>query len=382
MNRKLNTKVGILGGGQLGKMIGIAASPWHLPISFMDPAPHPPVEGYVPNLIKGSLDDWNDILNFGLLNEVVSIEIEHIRIDALYELEKKGIEVYPQPKALEMIQDKGLQKEFYSLHGFPSSPFQLINNKNELLEKIKSGALNFPFVQKLRKGGYDGKGVLIVQSSADIENLFDAPSVIEQLISIKKEIAIIGARNKDGDFKAFPAVEMEFNQEANLVEFLSCPANITSTLSQQATSIVEALMKKSNIVGLLAVEFFLTHEDNLLINEIAPRPHNSGHHTIESCITSQFEQHLRSILNLPLGNTEILSPSIMLNLLGEEGYQGTPIYDGIEKVLELEGVHIHIYGKSLTHPYRKMGHVTITAPTLQQAREKAQKVKTLLKVVA
>ena len=382
MNRKLNTKVGILGGGQLGKMLGIAASPWHLPISFMDPAPHPPVKGYVPNLIQGSLDDKNDILNFGLSNDVVSIEIEHIHIDALYELEKRGIEVYPQPEVLEMIQDKGLQKEFYALHNFPTSPFQLITNKNELLGKLNAGTLNFPFVQKLRKGGYDGKGVLIVQSSSGIKKLFDAPSVIEHLVPIKKEIAIIGARNKNGDFKAFPPVEMEFNPQANLVEFLSCPANMTTNQSQQATSIVEALMKKSNIVGLLAVEFFLTDEDKLLINEIAPRPHNSGHHTIESCTTSQFEQHLRSILNLPLGNTETLSPSIMLNLLGEEGYYGTPIFDGIDKVLALEGVHVHIYGKTSTQPFRKMGHVTITAPTLQQARDQAQKVKTLLKVIA
>jgi 5-(carboxyamino)imidazole ribonucleotide synthase len=313
---------------------------------------------------------------------VVSIEIEHVNIDALYELEKRGVEVYPQPKVLEMIQDKGLQKEFYRQNGFPTSSFQLVNDKSELLSKIKSGAITIPFVQKLRKGGYDGKGVLIVQSITDLENLFDAPSVIEDLVPIQKEIAVIGARNKAGIFRAFPPVEMEFNPSANLVEFLSCPASISKTLSHQATSIVEALMQTSNLVGLLAVEFFMTQSGTLLINEIAPRPHNSGHHTIESCSTSQFEQHLRSILNLPLGNTELLSPSIMLNLLGAEGYQGSPIYEGIEKVLEIDGVHVHLYGKSMTKPFRKMGHVTITAPTLDQARDRARMVKALLKVVA
>lgn len=382
MNSKLNKKVGILGGGQLGKMLGIAASPWHLPLSFLEPSPHPPVQGYVPKLIQGSLNNLEDVLKFGLQNEVVSIEIEHVNIDALYELEKRGVEVYPQPKVLEMIQDKGLQKEFYRQNGFPTSSFQLANDKSELLSKIKSGAITIPFVQKLRKGGYDGKGVLIVQSITDLENLFDAPSVIEDLVPIQKEIAVIGARNKAGIFRAFPPVEMEFNPSANLVEFLSCPASISKTLSHQATSIVEALMQTSNLVGLLAVEFFMTQSGTLLINEIAPRPHNSGHHTIESCSTSQFEQHLRSILNLPLGNTELLSPSIMLNLLGAEGYQGSPIYEGIEKVLEIDGVHVHLYGKSMTKPFRKMGHVTITAPTLDQARDKARMVKALLKVVA
>ncbi len=382
MNSKLNTKVGILGGGQLGKMIGIAAAPWHLPISFLEPSLQPPVHGFVPNLIKGSLNDWDDVLRFGLKNEVISIEIEHVNVDALLELEKRGVEIYPQPKVLQMIQDKGLQKEFYQLNGFPTSSFELVLNKSELLQKIKSGTIQLPFVQKLRKGGYDGKGVLVVQSTADFENLFDAPSVIENLVPIEKEIAVIGARNRDGAFRAFPPVEMEFNPAANLVEFLSCPANISADLVEEATSLVEALMTTSHLIGLLAVEFFLTKNVTLLINEIAPRPHNSGHHTIESCSTSQFEQHLRSILNLPLGDTGLLSPSIMMNLLGAEGYQGPPVYMGIEKALSIEGVHVHLYGKTTTKPFRKMGHVTITAPTLDQAREKAKMVKDLLKVVA
>lgn len=382
MKDKLNTKVGILGGGQLGKMLGIAASSWHLPISFLEPASHPPVEGYVPELIHGSLDSKEDILNFGLQKEVISIEIEHVQVAALYELEKKGVEVYPQPQILEIIQDKGLQKKFYQDNGFPTSSFILVKDKNELLEKINTKEIKIPFVQKLRKGGYDGKGVFIVHSIADFKNLFDAPSVIEDLVPIGKEIAIIGARNKEGEFRAFPPVEMEFNPSANLVEFLSCPASISKSVSDQATLIVKELMRKSKLVGILAVEFFLTSEGILLINEIAPRPHNSGHHTIESCVTSQFEQHLRSILNLPLGNTELLNPSIMMNILGAEGYQGSPIYQGIEKVLQIEGVHVHLYGKSMTKPYRKMGHITITASTLDEARAKANQVKNLLKVVA
>lgn len=382
MNSKLNTKVGILGGGQLGKMIGIAAAPWHLPISFLEPSPHPPVQGFVQNLIKGSLNDRDDVLKFGLQNEVISIEIEHVDVGALLELEKRGVAIYPQPKVLQMIQDKGLQKEFYQLNRFPTSSFELVHNKSELLQKIKAGTIQLPFVQKLRKGGYDGKGVLVVQSTSDFENLFDAPAVIEDLVPIDKEIAVIGARNKDGAFRAFPPVEMEFNPAANLVEFLSCPANISSDLIEEATSIVESLMTTSHLIGLLAVEFFLTKNGTLLINEIAPRPHNSGHHTIESCSTSQFEQHLRSILNLPLGDTGLLSPSIMMNLLGAEGYQGFPVYKGIEKALSIEGVHVHLYGKNMTKPFRKMGHVTITAPTLDQAREKAKMVKKILKVVA
>jgi 5-(carboxyamino)imidazole ribonucleotide synthase len=286
-----------------------------------------------------------------------------------------GIKIYPQPRVLRIIKDKGIQKQFYLDNAIPTAPFQLFKDS----DAVANENLSYPLIQKMRTGGYDGKGVQVLKNASES---FNAPNLCESLIDFEKELSIIVARNQNGAIECFPSVECEFNPEVNLVEYLFSPANISAETAKEAMKIAEDVIKKLDMVGLLAVEFFLTKNGDLLVNEIAPRPHNSGHHTIECCNTSQYAQHLRSILNLPLGDTTLLFPGAMINLLGEKGYNGPVIYDGLDKILELPGVHPHIYGKSETKPFRKMGHVTITGKTLQEVRKTADQVKEKIKVLA
>lgn len=370
-----NIVIGVLGGGQLGRMLLQKAADYNLSIHVLDPDESAPCRYMCKTFEHGDFGDYQAVMAFGNDCDIITIEIEHVNIEALYELEKLGKKVYPQPQILEMVQDKGLQKEFYQKNNLPTAPFYLV----EKPEQIKH---EFPFVQKLRKGGYDGKGVLVVNDAADMSRIFEAPSVIEDKVAIAAEIAVITARNNSGEIKSYPVVEMQFNTEANLVELLFSPAKTSASLQQKAISIAENLISKLNMVGLLAVEMFVTKEGQVLINEIAPRPHNSGHHTIEANHTSQFEQLLRAILNLPLGNTATVLPAAMINLLGDKDSNGKAIYSGVQEVLNIGDVHIHLYGKKITKPYRKMGHVTVTAATVDEAILKAQKVRSQLKVIS
>jgi 5-(carboxyamino)imidazole ribonucleotide synthase len=370
-------RIGLLGGGQLGRMLLQEAIDLNIHLHCLDPDNNAPCAKIAHSFTVGSLTDYETVINFGKDKHLISVEIENVNVEALKDLEKSGVKVFPQPHLLELIQDKGLQKQFYQEHQIPTAPFVLIENKVELLEKA-----TFPIVHKLRKGGYDGRGVNVLKSKEDTENSFDSPSILEEKIPFVKELSVIVARNEKGQTKTFPVVECEFNPEANLVEFLFAPAEISSDIEKQAAELAIDVIEKLGMVGLLAVEFFLDENGNLLVNEIAPRPHNSGHHTIECNVTSQFAQHLRAILNLPLGSTEILQAGAMINLLGEKRFEGKAVYDGLDKALEIEGVYPHIYGKEITKPFRKMGHVTITDTDLEKVKLKAKKVQGLIKVVS
>lgn len=371
-------KIGVLGGGQLGRMLFQDAISLDLNIHFLDPDTHAPCSTVAKNFTVGDFRDFDTVYRFGKDKDIVTIEIEHVNVAALHKLESEGIKVFPQPRVLEIIQDKGLQKQFYVDNNFPTASFFLVNTKAEALEH-KS---NFPFMQKLRKGGYDGRGVTPLRNEADAEKAFDEPSVLEKFVGFEKELSVIVARNEKGEVKSFPVVEQEFNPEANLVEFLLTPARITPATEEAARKMAEEIIKKLDLVGLLAVELFLTPDGDLLVNEMAPRPHNSGHHSIEACVVSQFEQHLRAICNLPLGDTTWMQPAVMINLLGEKEYDGAVYYQGMNDVLAIRGVYPHLYGKKTTRPFRKMGHVTIVAPSLSEAIAHAREVQKKIKVIA
>jgi 5-(carboxyamino)imidazole ribonucleotide synthase len=371
-------KIGVLGGGQLGQMMIQEAIGYNFYFKVMDPDASAPCSIIANEFIQGDLKNHKDVLSFAQDCDVITIEIEKVNTQALKELQKQGKKVFPQPEVIEMIQDKGTQKEFYQHHHIPTAPFEICKN----LAEVKSKNWAFPFVQKLRKDGYDGKGVHIIRSQADLEKGFDAPCLIERMVDFEKEISVIVARNSDGECKTFPAVEMEFHPEANLVEFQINPARISDFIALKAENIAIKIAEELNLVGLLAVELFLSADGELLVNELAPRPHNSGHQSIEGNITSQFEQHLRAILNLPLGNTDILKPAVMINLLGSEGYTGAAHYENINEAFAESGVYVHLYGKKETRPFRKMGHISIVKDSIEAAIETAQKLKQTLKVIS
>jgi len=371
-------KLGILGGGQLGRMLIQQAINYNVTVKVLDPDPEAPCRKLCDEFSVGSLGDYETVYNFGKTVDLLTIEIEKVNVDALEQLEKEGVVVYPQPRIIRLIQDKGLQKQFFKENDIPTAEFQIVNS----IEQLKQSHIPFPYIQKLRRDGYDGKGVYRVNDIAALDKAFTAPSLVERLIDFEKEIAVIVARNENGDVKCFPMVEMEFNPEANLVEFLIAPSTLPFEIHQEAENIAKRIAESLKIVGLLAVEMFLDKHGKILVNELAPRPHNSGHQTIEGNTVSQFEQHLRAIFNQPLGNTDCLNNAIMVNVLGEAGYEGPAVYQGIEKVLNKPGVYIHLYGKALTKPFRKMGHVTIVDADREKAIEKARFVQETLKVIA
>lgn len=376
-------KLGVLGGGQLGKMMGLAAANWHLPLYFLDRSADFPAGPVASSFTEGDFNDYQDVLHFGQDKDVLTIEIEHVDTDALLELQDRGVVVHPRPAALNIIQDKGLQKHFYIRHQLPTAEYSLYEDAAAVRRALKDGTLSYPFVQKSRTAGYDGRGVAVIRKAGELEEkLLPGACLAEPLVDIDKELAVIVARNEHGQVQTFPTVEMEFNPQANLVEFLSCPARISEAIAAEAERLAIAAIEAYDICGLLAVELFLTRNGRLLINEVAPRPHNSGHHTIDSCYTSQFEQHLRGILDLPLGSTRLKSPSIMVNLLGAPGHIGPARYEGLASCLAIEGVKVHLYGKALTKPFRKMGHATILDEDLETAREKARSVQSLLQIVS
>ncbi|MCE3295689.1 MAG: 5-(carboxyamino)imidazole ribonucleotide synthase [Crocinitomicaceae bacterium] len=369
-------RLGVLGGGQLGRMLIQEAINLNVKIHCLDPDPQAPCSEIASSFTVGSLNHFDTVYAFGKDKDLITVEIENVNIEALEKLEAEGKKVFPQPRVLKLIKDKGLQKNFYKENNIPTADFRLIDSQSEL----NSNADFLPFVQKMRTGGYDGKGVKAVRSEADFEAGFSVPSVLEKFVPFQKELATMVARTEDGKTCVFPTVECEFNPEANLVEFLFAPANISPEIEQKAAAIATDIITKLDMVGVLAVEFFLTQDNELLVNEIAPRPHNSGHQTIECNRTSQYEQHLRSILNLPLGDTSLLLPGVMINLLGEEGFEGKAVYEGLEEALAIPGVKPHIYGKELTKAFRKMGHVTIVNPSLEEAKKTGRKVQQIIKV--
>jgi 5-(carboxyamino)imidazole ribonucleotide synthase len=371
-------RLGILGGGQLGKMLIQQAQNYDLKISVLDPSADAPCAGIAHHFVQGRFDDFDTVYAFGKEVDLLTIEIEHVNLDALEKLASEGVSVYPSPSVLRVVQDKGLQKQFYRIHGIDTAPFVLVENVDE----IKEHRSDFPFMQKLRKGGYDGRGVQALRTDEDMYAAMPGPSVLEKFVDFEKEISVIVARNTKGEIRTFPAVDMLFNAEANLVEHLFSPASLTPELEQKASDLAVKVAKALDLTGILAVEMFVTKNGNLLVNEVAPRPHNSGHQTIEGNVNSQYEQHLRAILGLPLGDTAVVRPTVMVNLLGEKGFSGPVKYDGLEEVLSWPGVYVHLYGKTETRPFRKMGHVTIAAQTLDQAKELAKKVAKTLKVIS
>lgn len=378
MSRTFNQdfKLGILGGGQLGRMLIQSGIDFNFNFSTLDPDESAPCRN-ISEFHHGKLTDYETVLKFGLECDIITIEIENVNTQALKELVKKGKKVFPQPEVIELIQDKRVQKSFYKENNIPTAGFILTESKDDVIKHAK-----LPVVNKLGKEGYDGRGVQILRTKEDLTKAFDKPGLLEELIPFEKEISVIVARNEAGDVETFPAVEMVFHPEHNLVEYLFAPAQISKAVEQQADSIARTIINKLEMVGLLAVEMFVTKTGEVLVNEIAPRPHNSGHQTIEANVTSQYEQHLRAIVGLPLGKADLLLPSAMVNLLGEPDFSGPAKYQGFEEVLKIQGVHVHLYGKAQTKPFRKMGHVTIVDQNIESLKQKANFVKQTLKVIA
>lgn len=372
--------LGILGGGQLGKMLLYETRKYDIQTHVLDPNAEAPCKIACNKFEQGDLMDYNTVLNFGRQVDVLTIEIETVNVEALEALEKEGKTVYPSSETLRKIQDKGVQKNFYAAHDIPTAKYQLYGDRQALEKGI--GGFEFPFVWKSRTGGYDGRGVAVIKGKQDLSTLEDRPCLVEEKIPFKNELAVIVARNADGDIKTFPVVEMEFHPEANQVEYVICPARISDRVAEKARKLAKSVSDAFGHVGLMAIELFQTKDDELLVNEVAPRPHNSGHYSIEAAFTNQFEQHLRAVLNLPLGNTESKVGGVMVNLVGAENHQGKVHYENIEEILDMPGVTPHIYGKKETRPYRKMGHVTIVNKDLDKAREIAENVKATIKVIS
>jgi 5-(carboxyamino)imidazole ribonucleotide synthase len=371
-------RIGVLGGGQLGRMLIQSAISYDARIEVLENSEEAPCSEISAKYVKGDITNFDDVLIFGKDKHIVTVEIENVNIEALEELENQGVKVYPQPSVLKIIKDKGLQKKFYADHTIPTAEFRLAQNA----KSARENADFLPFFQKLRTGGYDGKGVRKVTAIADLNDDFDAPTVLEKFVDFEKELSVIVARNESGEVTTYPLVECEFSPKLNLVEFLFSPADVSAELELRAAELGKSIIEKLNMVGLLAVELFLTKDGQLLVNEIAPRPHNSGHHTIECNFTSQFEQQLRAITNQSLGNTDIILPGVMVNLLGAEGYEGNAVYEGMNKYMGEKGVYFHVYGKSTTKPNRKMGHVTIINSSLSDAKRLAREIKEEVKVIA
>ena len=370
--------LGILGGGQLGRMVIQSAINYNIDIHILDPDGNAPCRSICQKFVQGNLKDFDTVYAFGRECDVITIEIEHVNTDALEKLVKEGKEVYPQPHLIKLIQDKRSQKTFYQEKGIPTADFILTEDKADVVSK----KYFLPAVNKLGKEGYDGRGVQVLRNESDLDQAFDAPGLLEKLIDFDKELAVIVARNKRGETVAYPPVECAFHPTANLVEFLFAPAAISEEIAEKAKTVALQVIDALDLVGILAVELFVTKEGEVLVNEIAPRPHNSGHHTIEANFTSQFEQHLRAVLNMPLGDTGLRMPAAMVNLLGEQGFSGEAYAEGLDEALSQKGVYVHLYGKKVTKPFRKMGHVTILDEDLSLLKQRALAIKDLIKIKA
>lgn len=371
-------KVGILGGGQLGRMLIQAAIDFDLFIKVLDPDQEAPCSKIAHEFVLGDFKNFDTVLAFGRTCEIVTIEIENVNIEALYQLEKEGIKVFPQPRVIELIKNKRTQKQFYKDHNIPTAKFELTDGIKDVSEKAKK----FPIVNKLGEGGYDGKGVQVLRSKEDLNKAFKEPSLLEEMIDFEKELAVIVVRDEKGETSTFPVVEMAFHPEANLVEYLFAPAKISESIEKKTRELAVKVATDFDITGILAVEMFLTKDKQILVNEVAPRPHNSGHHTIKANHTSQFEQHLRAICGLPMGNTKAIAAGAMVNILGAENANGRAAYEGMNECLALKNVHPFIYGKAYVKPFRKMGHVSIIDHDFEKLIEKVNFVKNTLVAVA
>ena len=371
-------KLGVLGGGQLGKMLLAETQKFDVHTCILDPSLEAPCAAHCNEFFQGDLLNFDTVYNFGKKVSILTIEIEHVNIQALYKLEEEGVKVYPQPSVIETIQHKGKQKDFYVAHSIPTSPHQRFST----VQDLKNANLEYPFVWKSAQFGYDGTGVKIVKKQEDLETLVDVDCIVEELIPFKNELAVIVSRNVSGEIKTYPVVEMEFHPEANQVEYVVCPARISDEVAAKANEVALKVANSFKHVGLLAVEMFQTENDEIIVNEVAPRTHNSGHYSIEASYTNQFEQHLRTVLDLPLGNTESKLAGIMVNLVGAEGYSGKVSYQNMDTILKMDGVTPHIYGKKETRPFRKMGHVTIVNSDIAKARKIAEEVKNTIKVIS
>jgi len=377
-----NKKLGILGGGQLGKMLLYSTRKWDIRTFVLDPNYEAPAKLACDVFIQGDLTDYQTVLDFGKKVDILTIEIENINIKALYKLKKEGVKIFPQPEIIEIIQNKSSQKEFYIKNNIPTSNYKSFSNLESLKNAIAKGNLSFPFVWKASEMGYDGYGVSVIKKNKDLENLLDCECIAEDFVPFKNELSVIVARREQGETQAYPVVEMEFHPTANQVEYVICPARISSEIKLRAKKIALEVSKKYKHVGLLAIEMFLTETGEILVNEVAPRPHNSGHLTIESSYTNQFEQHIRAILNLPLGDSGNKVSGVMVNLVGKENHNGPVVYKNIDQILAINGVTPHIYGKKQTRPFRKMGHVSIVNKSLDKARQIAEEVKSIIEVIS
>lgn len=375
-------KLGILGGGQLGRMLLRETNKFDIQTYVIDPSNEAPCQAFAHQFTQGDLLDFDTVYNFGKKVDVLTFEIESVNVDALQKLESEGVIVYPSSKTLGIIQNKATQKLFYKDHDIPTAPFTRFAFTSEIHDAISNGGLQLPFVWKAAQFGYDGNGVKVIRTLKDLIDLPNTECIAEEMVPFKNELAVIVTRNPSGEMRNYPVVEMEFHPEANQVEYVICPARISDDVAQKAIDVALKVSKQINHVGLLAVELFQTQDDDILVNEVAPRPHNSGHQTIEASYTSQFEQHLRAILDLPLGNPESKANGIMVNLVGAEGYTGNVVYENMSTILAMDGVTPHIYGKKETRPFRKMGHVTIVHKNMESARAIAQKVKETIKVIS
>ena len=375
-------KLGILGGGQLGKMLLFETRKFDIQTYVLDPSDEAPCAIACNKFYQGDLTDFDTVYEFGKKVDVLTFEIELVNIEALQKLEDEGTKVFPSPTTLKQIQNKGFQKDFYVKNNIPTSPHRRFYNLDELRSAVNEGEVTVPFVWKAAEFGYDGNGVKIVRSISDLDSLQDGECISEELVPFKNELAVIVARSVSGEIVTYPVVEMEFHPEANQVEYVICPARIDKNVADKARELALSVSQAFSHVGLLAVEMFQTNDDEILINEVAPRPHNSGHYSIEGSYTSQFENHLRAILDLPLGNTDSKVAGIMVNLTGAEGYSGNVVYQNIEKIMAIPGVTPHIYGKKQTRPFRKMGHVTIVNEDMDAARKIAEQVKNTIKVIS
>jgi 5-(carboxyamino)imidazole ribonucleotide synthase len=371
-------KLGILGGGQLGRMLIQSCTNFDVFTAVLDPSDVAPCKETASSFQLGSITDFATVYNFGKQVDLLTIEIENVNVEALYQLEQEGLRVYPQPRVIEIIQDKRKQKQFYRDHNIPTPDFVLVDSRADILKH----AGRLPVFNKLGKGGYDGGGVQRINSISDIDKAFDAPGLLEQFIDFEREISVIAARNANGEIAVFPSVECVFHPEYNLVDYLIAPSSASSAVLKKADAIAKQVVESLQIVGVLAVEMFVTKSGEVLVNEVAPRPHNSGHQTINANYTSQYEQHLRAILNLPLGATTIKTPSAMVNLLGADGFSGEARYEGLDELLRIPGVNLYLYGKKFTRPQRKMGHITILDTDMQQLKAKVELVKKVIRVVA
>ena len=369
-------KIGILGGGQLGRMLLQAAANYPVETFVMENDDHCPAAHLCHHFTKGDITSFDDVYHFGNGLDALTIEIESVNEEALEKLEKEGVRIYPKPSALKTIKNKILQKEFYRNNEIPTSDFVITHNRSDLVQYT-----NFlPAAHKIGMGGYDGRGVELLRTPEDLKRGFDAPAVLEKLVNIKKEIAILIAVNDKGETAMYPAVDMVFDTRLNLLDYQISPANLPEKVLWKAEAIALKVVKDLKSPGIFAVELFADDQDNVLVNETAPRVHNSGHHTIEANYCSQFDMLWRVMLDYPLGNTDCISPSAIVNLLGAPGFSGEAIYEGLNEVLQIENAFVHIYGKAQTRPGRKMEHVTILSKEKQELIHQANRIKNTLVV--